>query len=48
MEKKVEFLMKEVPGKELPSEYKVKCKYRNMVSLSKIFGIRDEKFMEPE
>lgn len=48
IKKNVEFLMKELPGMEIPGVAKVRCKYKKMVDFAKCIGITDKKYIGSE
>ncbi len=48
MKKNADFLIKTLPGLVVPGSASVSCRYRNLVSLAKIYGITDPKYVGPE
>ncbi|MBD3338002.1 MAG: hypothetical protein GF353_02760 [Candidatus Lokiarchaeota archaeon] len=48
MRKNAEFLMEKLPGKEIPGEAKIKCRYKKMKGLAECFGITNPKYVGEE
>lgn len=48
MKKNAEFLIKNLPGKDLPGSAKISVRYRNLVDFAKCFGITDPKYVGAE
>ena len=48
VKKNAEFLIQTLPGMDVPGSATVNCRYRNLVSLAKIYGIKDPKYVGPE
>jgi len=48
MKKNAEFLIENLPGKDLPGSAKISVRYKNLVNFAKCFGITDPKYVGPE
>ena len=48
MKKNAEFLIKNLPGKDIPGSAIINVRYRNLVNFAKCFGITDPKYVGPE
>jgi len=48
MKENAEFLIKELPGREIPGKVRVRCKYKDLVEFANVFGIDDPKYIGPE
>jgi len=48
VKKNAEFLIKTLPGTEVPGSASVNCRYRNLVNLATIYGIIDPKYVGSE
>ncbi|MHA2282536.1 MAG: FAS1-like dehydratase domain-containing protein [Promethearchaeota archaeon] len=48
MKKNAEFLIENLPGKDVPGSAKINVRYRNLVNFAKCFGITDPKYIGPE
>ncbi|MFX1299140.1 MAG: MaoC family dehydratase N-terminal domain-containing protein [Promethearchaeota archaeon] len=46
--KNAEFLIKTLPGKKIEGSATIKCRYKNLVSLAKLYGKKDAKYIGPE
>lgn len=48
MKKNAEFLIQNLPGKDLPGSVKISVRYRNLVNFARCFGITDPKYVGSE
>ncbi len=48
MKKNAEFLIKNLPGKEVPGSTSLNIRYRKLIDFAKIFGFTDPKYVGPE
>ena len=48
MKKNAEFLMENLPGKDVPGRAKISVRYKNLVNFAKCFGITDPKYVGSE
>ncbi|MFX1313427.1 MAG: MaoC family dehydratase N-terminal domain-containing protein [Promethearchaeota archaeon] len=48
MKKNAEFLIKNLPGKDMPGIATINVRYKNLVNFAKCFGITDPKYVGPE
>ncbi|HEC37161.1 MAG TPA: hypothetical protein ENI29_02930, partial [bacterium] len=48
MKKNADFLIKNLPGKDVPGSAKINVRYKNLVNFAKCFGITDPKYVGSE
>ncbi|MFX0105543.1 MAG: MaoC family dehydratase N-terminal domain-containing protein [Candidatus Hodarchaeota archaeon] len=48
MKKNAQFLVENLPGKDLPGSAKISVRYRNLVNFAKCFGITEPKYVGSE
>ncbi|MHA2393360.1 MAG: FAS1-like dehydratase domain-containing protein [Promethearchaeota archaeon] len=48
MKKNAQFLIENLPGKDLPGSARISVRYKNLVNFAKCFGITDPKYIGPE
>ncbi len=48
MKKNADALISQLPGKKVPGQVRIRCRYKNLIDFAKVYGLSDPKYVGPE